>query len=69
MKAGLFAGFLALVTATTAVAPSVIFGTAVAAACRDNKGKFVRCPPQKPEKCRDTKGRYTKCTTDGGSAH
>ncbi|NHO33148.1 hypothetical protein GOB85_12030 [Acetobacter sp. LMG 1636] len=59
---------MVVVTATAAVAPSMIVSTAVAASCRDDKGKFIKCPPQKPVKCRDAKGRYTKCTTDGGSA-
>ena len=34
--------------------------------CRDNKGKFIKCPPKaavpaKPAKCRDAKGKFTKC--------
>ncbi|NHN83956.1 hypothetical protein GOB93_04770 [Acetobacter musti] len=66
MKAGLFSGFLALVIGTAAVAPSVLVGTADAAPCRDDKGKFTKCPPKKPVKCRDAKGRYTKCSADAG---
>jgi hypothetical protein len=34
------------------------------APCRDAKGKFVKCPAEKPAKkapCRDAKGRFTKC--------
>jgi len=42
--------------------------TAVAAPCKDAKGRFVKCPPPKaapaPAKrapCRDSKGRFIKC--------
>ncbi|MFC4295907.1 hypothetical protein ACFO0A_12650 [Novosphingobium tardum] len=38
--------------------------TADAAACRDAKGKFIKCAkaaPVKAAKCRDAKGHFTKC--------
>ena len=42
---------------------------ALAAQCRDAKGKFTKCPtkaaPAKPTKCRDAKGHYAKCGTPG----
>jgi hypothetical protein len=33
---------------------------ALAAPCKDAKGKFVKCPA-KPKMCRDAKGHFTKC--------
>ncbi|MCQ8240053.1 hypothetical protein [Rhizosaccharibacter radicis] len=46
-------------------------GTPVTAAvaaeqCRNDKGKFIKCPPPKPKTCRDDKGKFIKC--DAGSA-
>ena len=37
--------------------------SADAAACRDTKGKFIKCPPVKApvKRCRDTKGHFKKC--------
>jgi hypothetical protein len=32
---------------------------ALAAPCKDAKGKFVKCPA-KPKMCRDAKGHFTK---------
>lgn len=34
---------------------------AVAAPCKDAKGKFVKCPA-KPKMCRNSKGHFAKCT-------
>ncbi|MBE7210409.1 MAG: hypothetical protein INR65_05270 [Gluconacetobacter diazotrophicus] len=37
---------------------------ALAAPCRDAKGKFITCPPPAPAKkaaCRDAGGKFTKC--------
>ena len=31
-----------------------------AAACRDKKGHFIKCPA-KPKVCRNAKGHFTKC--------
>ena len=31
-----------------------------AAPCRNDMGKFVKCPPA-PKMCRDAKGKFTKC--------
>ncbi len=41
-----------------------------AAACRDAKGKFIKCPPAasapaKPTKCKDAKGKFAKCGAPG----
>jgi hypothetical protein len=33
---------------------------ALAAPCKDAKGKFVKCPA-KTQACRDSKGHYMKC--------
>ena len=46
---------LAAVLASTATLPAVAAG-----ACRNDKGKFVKCPPA-PKMCRDAKGKFTKC--------
>lgn len=36
--------------------------TASAAPCRNDKGKFVPCPPvAAAKKCRDAKGKFIKC--------
>ena len=44
-------------------------GQASAAACRDAKGKFIKCPaaaaPAKPVKCKDAKGKFAKCSAAG----
>ena len=56
-----------LVFALTAL--SLIAGSAapaVAAPCKDAKGKFVKCPAKpakvaKPKTCRDSKGHFAKC--------
>jgi hypothetical protein len=42
-----------------------------AAACRNAKGKFIKCPtaaaaPAKPKACRDAKGKFTKCAKPAG---
>jgi hypothetical protein len=37
---------------------------ALAAPCKDAKGKFMKCPtakPAKPKQCRDAKGHFIKC--------
>lgn len=41
---------------------------ALAAPCRDAKGKFIKCADKKPAKatrCKDTKGKFAKCGTPG----
>lgn len=40
---------------------------ALAASCRDARGKFTKCIKHaaKPTKCRDAKGHYAKCGTKG----
>jgi hypothetical protein len=46
---------------------SIASTPALAAPCRDAKGKFIKCPPAKaaPVRCKDAKGRFTKCGTPG----
>ncbi|MDG6095488.1 hypothetical protein LOC54_10300 [Acetobacter sp. AN02] len=62
MKSALLAGFSALLLGSAALPALMMPQPAEAASkCRDDKGRFVKCPPQKPKKCRDAKGRYTKC--------
>lgn len=41
---------------------------ALAAPCRDAKGKFIKCAtaaPAKPMRCKNAKGRFAKCGTPG----
>ena len=40
---------------------------ALAAPCKDAKGKFVKCPPAaaKGARCKDGKGKFVKCGTPG----
>jgi len=50
-----------LIVALSAV--SLLAGSAapaIAAPCKDKKGKFVKCPA-KPKTCRDAKGHFIKC--------
>ncbi|CAM3269677.1 hypothetical protein SPAN111604_14080 [Sphingomonas antarctica] len=37
------------------------------AACRDAKGKFMKCPEKAkaPTRCRNAKGQFAKCGTPG----
>jgi hypothetical protein len=47
---------------------SLITGSApaLAAPCRDAKGKFVKCAaPKKVTRCKDAKGKFAKCGTRG----
>ena len=43
---------------------------ALAAPCKDAKGKFTKCPPApaKPVRCKDAKGKFVKCGTPGAKA-
>ena len=52
-----------LVFALTALSLLAGSAPALAAPCKDAKGKFVKCPakPAKPKVCRDAKGHYMKC--------
>lgn len=53
------------------LAAAVAFASAapaVAAPCRDAKGKFIKCPDKAPAKkavCKDAKGKFAKCGTPG----
>lgn len=51
-----------------AAALTMVATPALAAPCRDGKGKFVKCPdkaPAKPTRCKDAKGKFAKCGTTG----
>jgi hypothetical protein len=52
-----------LVFALTALGLLAGSAPALAAPCKDAKGKFMKCPakPAKPKVCRDAKGHYMKC--------
>jgi hypothetical protein len=45
---------------------SLVSAPALAAPCKDAKGRFVKCPPAKPvaTKCR-LNGKFAKCGTPG----
>ncbi|AJR25879.1 MULTISPECIES: hypothetical protein [Sphingobium] len=58
MTRPLTSALLGLALMTGSVAP------ALAAPCKDAKGKFVKCPPKPVAKkgpCKDAKGRFAKC--------
>lgn len=52
-----------------AVSLAAFAGTpALAAPCRDAKGKFVKCAPKAaaaPKHCKDSKGKFVKCGIPG----
>lgn len=55
---------LILILTAATLALSVPVMADAAAACRDAKGKFIKCPPAAPAKagkCRDAKGKFIKC--------
>ena len=55
-----------IVAATAAL--SLLAGVpALAAPCKDAKGRFVKCheKPAKPTRCKDAKGKFAKCGTPG----
>jgi hypothetical protein len=49
-----------IIFALTALSLVAGSGPALAAPCKDAKGKFVKCPT-KPKVCRNAKGHFTKC--------
>lgn len=58
MKSALLAFSLASIAAVPASA----------APCKDEKGRFIKCPdkaPAKSKKCKDAKGKFAKCGTPG----
>ena len=50
-----------------AVALGGLSAPAIAAPCKDAKGKFMKCPPApaKAVRCKDAKGKFAKCGTTG----
>lgn len=58
MRKTLAASLVAFSFLTASVSP------ALAAPCKDAKGKFIKCPEKKPVKkgpCKDAKGKFMKC--------
>lgn len=53
-----------------ATALSLLSVPALAAPCRDAKGKFIRCPRPvaSAARCKDARGRFAKCGTAGAHA-
>lgn len=41
---------------------STLAPDAMAASCRDAKGKFVTCPKPAKQSCRDGKGKFVSCS-------
>ncbi len=58
-------------TAVLAVALLGLSAPALAAQCKDAKGKFIKCPPPAAApaatgtRCKDAKGKFAKCGTPG----
>lgn len=50
--------FLALAVVSLSATP------ALAAPCKDAKGKFIKCPDKKPVRCK-LNGKFAKCGTPG----
>jgi hypothetical protein len=50
--------FLALAVVSLSATP------ALAAPCKDAKGKFIKCPEKKPVRCK-LNGKFAKCGTPG----
>jgi hypothetical protein len=51
-----------LVPAVAAAAMLMTAPAAMAAPCKDAKGKFIKCPPPPAKQvCKDAKGKFTKC--------
>ncbi len=49
---------------------SLASAPALAAPCKDAKGRFTKCPPAKPApavRCKDPKGKFAKCGTAGAT--
>ena len=50
-------------------ASTLLAGSALAAPCKDAKGKFTKCPAPAAAKaavrCKDAKGKFAKCGTPG----
>ncbi len=46
---------------------SLVAAPALAAPCKDAKGKFTKCAPkvEKSGRCKDAKGKFAKCGTPG----
>lgn len=54
-----------------AAAFTMVATPALAAPCRDAKGKFIKCPDKAPAKvtrCKDAKGKFAECGTPGAKA-
>jgi len=54
---------------TAAALLSLASGPALAAPCKDAKGKFTKCPPAAAPvagvRCKDAKGKFAKCGAPG----
>lgn len=57
-----------ILSATAALALlSAAASPALAAPCKDAKGRFTKCPEAKkpPVRCKDVKGKFAKCSAPG----
>ncbi len=52
-----------------ASALAMLSSPALAAPCKDAKGKFIKCPPAAaapaPKRCKSATGKFAKCGTPG----
>jgi hypothetical protein len=66
MKTNLLAIAL-LLSGSAMILPAAAY--AKAPQCRDDSGKFIKCPPKPAEtpkvKCKDTSGKFAKCSAPG----
>ena len=53
-----------LMLTSLAVLSLVVSPVALAAPCKDAKGRFIKCPDKKPVHCK-LKGKFAKCGTPG----
>ena len=56
------------ILASASVAALLFASSAVAAPCKDAKGKFIKCPPPAAAtstRCKDAKGKFVKCGLPG----
>ena len=56
------------ILASASVAVLLLASSAVAAPCKDAKGKFIKCPTPAaaaPTRCKDGKGKFIKCGMPG----
>ena len=52
--------------ASSLIVVALLSGSAaLAAPCKDAKGKFIKCPPARAVPCKDARGKFVKCGAPG----